>query len=238
MAQRPTTSRNALFIAAVASVLIGACGALGRSLLYPCTLLATWVHEMGHGLVTLALGGRFERLEIFGDASGLAHVVHGPGVVDALVCLGGLMAPPFVGALALGVARGPRRARGVVFVLTLALIVSAVLWVRSAAGLAAIPVLAILGLVVARWGSARELLIVAQFVGLRLVLDTLGRGLDYLFTDGVRVDGVDRASDIARVALGLGGPRMFWSLVVSAACLGLVAVGLYTAWRRAPDAAR
>jgi hypothetical protein len=144
------------------------------------------------------------------------------------------MAPPLVGALALGVARGPRRARAVVVVLTLALIASAVLWVRSVAGLAAIPVLAVLGLVVARWGSAREHLIVAQFIGLRLALDTLGRGLDYLFTDGVRVDGVDRASDIARVALGLGGPRLFWSLVVSAACIALVALGLYAAWRRAP----
>ena len=40
--------------------------------LYPFTLLGTWVHEMGHGLGALLCGGRFDRLEIFEDASGLA----------------------------------------------------------------------------------------------------------------------------------------------------------------------
>ena len=79
----------------------------------------------------------------------------------------------------------------------------------------------------------------AQFLGLRLVLDTLGRGLDYLWIDDFMRDGETRVSDIARVAAALGGPRFVWSLAVSAVCLAFVALGLWLAWRHgAPRPAR
>lgn len=45
---------------------------LGSYLLYPFTILATWFHEMGHGLAALLTGNSFERLLIFPDGSGLA----------------------------------------------------------------------------------------------------------------------------------------------------------------------
>lgn len=43
---------------------------LGSLLLYPFTILATWFHEMGHGLAAMLTGSRFERLLIFSDGSG------------------------------------------------------------------------------------------------------------------------------------------------------------------------
>jgi Peptidase M50B-like len=228
---RPT-SRGALLGAVAVSVIVGSFVPFGGTLLYPFTLLATWVHEMGHGLTALAGGGGFDHLEIFGDASGLAHTRNAAGTMDAVVCLGGLVAPPILGSIILATARGPRRAQSLLIGLAIALLVSLVIWVRSAAGFVAVPLVAAVILGFVRYGSPRERMFLAQFLGLRLALDTMGRGMDYLFSESATVNGVKSASDIARVAEGFGGPRFLWSVVVSALCIALVGAGLFAAWRR------
>lgn len=228
--ERPT-SRGVLLLAAAISLIVGVFVPFGGVLLYPFTLLATWVHEMGHGLTALVLGGGFDRLEIFWDASGLAHTRAAKGAVDALVCLGGLVAPPIGGAVILATARGPRRAQGILIGLSVAMLVSLAIWVRSVAGFIAIPLVATITIAFVRYGSPRERMFLAQFIGLRLALDTMGRGMDYLFTSSVTVGGVQRASDIMRVAEGFGGPRFLWSVVISSLCVTFVAVGLLAAWR-------
>lgn len=215
------------------SVIVGSFVPFGSVLLYPFTLLATWVHEMGHGLTALLVGGNFIHLEIFADASGLAYTTHAAGArsLGAWISLGGLVAPPIVGAVVLGAARGPRRAQVVLVVFAAALVASLAVWVRSFTGFIAVSFVAALIGAVVRWGSPRERMFLAQFVGLRLAFDTVGRGMDYIFTDSATIHGVKRASDIASVAEGFGGPRIVWSIVVAAFCLACVAVGLLFAWR-------
>lgn len=229
---RPT-SRGALVVAAVVTVVVGSIVPFGDLLLYPFTLFTTWVHEVGHGLAAIAVGGSFESLDVFADGSGLAHARYrgGETVQQAVVSLGGLLAPSIVGAAVLGTARGPRRAQAILVALAAALLVSLVLWVRSVAGLIAMPLVAAAILAFVWWGSPRERIFLAQFLGLTLALDTLGGGLDYLFVDSAMIGGVERPSDIAKVAGALGGPRILWSLVVSAVCIAFVAAGLLLAWR-------
>lgn len=229
---RPT-SRGALLLAVAVSVVVGAFVPFGDVLLYPFTLLATWVHEMGHGLAALAVGGGFDRLEIFADASGLAHTTYAAGGTrQGIVSLGGLVAPPIVGAAVLALARGPRRAQGILVAFAVALVVSLAIWVRSVAGVVAMPLVAAAILAFVRWGSPRERMFLAQFLALRLALDTMGRGMDYLFVDAAVVDGVRRTSDIASVAEGFGGPRVLWSLGVAGFCIACLALGVLAAWRR------
>lgn len=232
---RPT-SRGALLLAFAASFVIGSFVPFGRYLLYPFTLMATWVHEMGHGIGALVSGGRFESLDVFADASGLAHTAS-TASADGFVCASGLLGPPIAGAAILAFARGPRRARLLLAIFAAAMIVSLAIWVRSMAGWISLPVVAALVAVFARWGSPRELLFFAHFLGLRLAADTV-TGLDYIFTDRVTVAGVSRASDIARVAESWGGPRLLWSVVIAGVSLLLVAAGLWAAFRahRAPRA--
>lgn len=228
------TSRRALVVAVAVSILVGSFVPFGSVLLYPFTLLATWVHEMGHGIAAVLVGGDFHRLEIFADASGLAYTSHRAGApsLGAWISLGGLVAPPIVGAVVLGTARGPRRAQVVLVTFAVALVASLAVWVRSLTGFLAVPLVA--GLIVAfvRWGGGGERMFLAQFLGLRLASDTVGRGMDYLFTDGVMVGGMKRASDIASVAAGFGGPRVAWSIVVAVFSVLCVALGLVLAWRR------
>jgi hypothetical protein len=45
----------------------------GNYILYPFTILATWFHEMAHGLMAFLLGGKFDRLIIFPNGSGIAY---------------------------------------------------------------------------------------------------------------------------------------------------------------------
>lgn len=229
------TSRGALVVAVIVSVLIGSFVPFGSTVLYPFTLLATWVHEMGHGLTAVVVGGSFERLEIFSDASGLAYTSHragaGAGARGAWISLGGLVAPPIVGAIVLGVARGPRRAQIFLVTFAVALLASLAVWVRSVTGFVALPLVAALILVFVRWGGPGERMFMAQFLGLRLALDTVGRGMDYIFTDSATIAGVKRPSDIASVAEGFGGPRVVWSMIVAGFCLLCVASGLWLAFR-------
>lgn len=122
--QDALSPRGALILAALAIVLVRAFIPFGGTILYPFSLLATWVHEMGHGLAGLLTGGTFERLEIFANGSGLAHGRSQPGWPVAFRAAGGLLAPPIVGATILALARGRRRARTVLFVLAATMLVS------------------------------------------------------------------------------------------------------------------
>ncbi len=226
---RPT-SLGMLVTAAAVSLFISAFVPFGGVILYPFTLLATWVHEMGHGLAALSLGGGFQSLEIFADASGFAHTTMRPGVEDALVSLGGLVAPSIAGAIVFAAGRGPRRAHLILVGLAVALTASLVIWVRSFTGFVAVPLLATIVGAFAWWGSPRERMFLVQLIGLRLAADTLTRGMDYLFSDSVVIEGAERASDAARVAAGLGGPRILYSVLIAAACLCVLAVGVLVAW--------
>jgi hypothetical protein len=223
------TSRGALLLAGLAIALIKFVVPFGRVALYPFTLTATWVHEMGHGIAALLVGGRFDRLEIFADASGLAHTIDRPGWRDAIVCVGGLLAPPIVGAAMFALARGPRRARIVLAALAALMFASIPIWVRTVTGIVAIASVAALTATFAWRGSPRARLVMAQFLAITLALDTVSRS-DYLFTSSAMVGGERRASDIQRVADALGGPFIAWGLLVAIVGLALLAVGLRIAW--------
>ncbi len=116
-------------------------------------------------------------------------------------------------------------------VMALGILVSLVLWVRSFAGLIALPLnAAVLG-AFALWGGPHRRMIFAQFIGLALAISTWS-GKGYLFTGRVVVDGVERASDITTVGQSLGGPWPLWGALLLVVSLAILAVGLYIAWRK------
>ncbi len=203
----------------------------GRLVLYPFTLVATWVHEAGHGVTAIATGGRFERLLIFWDASGLAETRTPSLVANALVCLGGMLAPPVVGALLLAIARGPRRARVALAGMAGAMVVTVALWVRSPAGFVVVPACAaLLAWAAWKWQPARRL-VLAQFIAITLALDTVGRMVGYALATRATVGGTERTSDVAAVADALGGHHLLWGALVITVALALLAAGLWAAWR-------
>lgn len=226
--QSKPNPRAALIAGAVLILALQRLVPMGRLLLYPFTLLSTWVHEMGHGVTALLCGGRFERLDIFADASGLASSAVVPGFRQALVAAGGLIGPPLVGALCLLLAR--RASRLVLYGLAAALLLSLPLWVRTSVGWLSVGGLGLVIGLLARALSDGGRIFVAQLIGLLLALDTLARG-DYLFMHSARVGGSMRPSDVAGIAQVMGGPVVMWGGVIAALSALLLLVGLYSVLR-------
>jgi len=225
------SSRRGLVYAVAIAWLLEHVVPFGRLVLYPFTLLATWVHECGHGIAAMATGGHFDKLEIFGDASGLAHTRELGNVAIAVTCLGGMIAPPLVGALLLAVARGPRRARATLFVSAVLLVVTLALWVRSPAGVIVVPACAaLLGWAAWSWEPTRRL-VLAQFIAITLALDTVGRMVGYAMSSKATVGGEERTSDVAAAADALGITRYVLGAAVITVALALLAAGLWIAWR-------
>lgn len=202
----------------------------GGTMLYPLTLLATWVHEMGHGLTALALGGQFSYLEVFANGSGLAYTASSQPWQSGLTAAGGLLAPPIVGAALLATSRGPRRARILLAGLCLSILVSLAIWVRSATGLIALPIVAAALAAFVRWGSSRKRMVFAQLIGVTLAIDTVS-GSGYLFTANVTVNGKANGSDVTHVAQAFGGSYLLWGTLLAAISFALLGLGLFLAWR-------
>jgi hypothetical protein len=99
----------------------------GGVLLYPFKLLATWLHELSHGLAMLLTGVGFERVLIYRDTSGLAYGSSEAGrLASAVIAAAGYMGTPLWGALLLVVSPDARWARRALLVLAALLVGTAV----------------------------------------------------------------------------------------------------------------
>jgi preprotein translocase subunit SecG len=95
----------------------------GGVLLYPFKLLATWLHELSHGLAMLLTGVGFDRVLIYRDTSGLAYGSSEAGrLASAIIAAAGYMGTPLWGALLLVVSPDARWARRAMLVLAALLI--------------------------------------------------------------------------------------------------------------------
>ncbi|MFO0573876.1 MAG: M50 family metallopeptidase [Polyangia bacterium] len=222
------TPRGALFLAVLLILALQRLVPFGRQILYPFTLLATWVHEMGHGLTAILVGGRFLKLEIFANAGGIAYHAGTSGVRDALVSAGGLIAPPLVGAVLLVAARFA--ARPVLLGLAAALFLSVPLWVRTGVGWLTVGGLAALITAVGLYAREGSRLFFAQLLGLLLAFDFAAR-IDYFFMGNATVGGRVMVSDVGAIAQAVGGPYYLWGGLCAALSGVLLLVGLWAVLR-------
>jgi Peptidase M50B-like len=95
----------------------------GGVLLYPFKLLATWLHELSHGLAMIVTGAGFDHVLIYRDTSGLAYGQSEPGGISrAVIAAAGYMGTPLWGALLLVVTPNARLARWALLLLAALLI--------------------------------------------------------------------------------------------------------------------
>ncbi len=200
----------------------------GQQILYPFTLLSTWVHEMGHGITALCLGGAFKELKIFDDASGYAISTSSSAMGQAFTAMGGLLAPPFIGMILLGLSRSFSRIA--LWALSGAMLISLVVWVRSLVGFVSVGALCSVLLLISIYAPEAVRRFTVQFLGITLVLFTVVR-MDYLFVPSGMVDGKNQPSDISAVADVLGGPYQLWGGILATISFLFLLVGLYAAWR-------
>ena len=121
----------------------------GHYILYPFSILATWFHEMGHGLAAIFLGGDFLKLEIFANGSGRATYTYSGDLFlgrigRAIVAAAGLLGPPIAGAILILASRSFKTASISLKILGGFLLFSVLIWVRSLFGIVAILLLGLI----------------------------------------------------------------------------------------------
>jgi len=204
--------RNAATRTFVASVLVTAAlyvVPFGRTIAWPLVLISTLAHELGHGLTALLLGGQFHALYIQRDASGAALWSGAFGRLSvAVVAAAGLLGPAVAAFVLLVVGRNPGRARVVLGVLGVALLVVALVLVRNSFGLIFTLILgSALLLIALRLPRASQTVVI--LLAVQLALSVFSRS-DYLFTRTALTSAGRRPSDVAVMADALFLPYWFW----------------------------
>jgi hypothetical protein len=218
-----------LIAAAIATIVLWQFPA-GDYILYPFTILATWFHEMSHGLMALVLGGQFRKLEIFGDGSGVATYAMSLALAPigpALVAAAGPMGPPIAGSALILASRSFKTATLSLKLLGGFLLLSTLIWVRSLFGLIAIPLLGLIILAIAfkapRWLQGFAI----QFLGVQACVSTYHQ-LDYLFSYSAGPLGL---SDTGQIQQRLLLPYWFWGGLMAMASLVILVQSLRVAYR-------
>lgn len=204
----------------------------GNYILWPFVILTTFIHEMGHGLMALAMGGSFVKLEIFSNASGLAwHSGVDSGIPHALVAAAGLLGPSTAGGIFILAGRSSKGASRAFLGLSIFMIISVIIWIRSPYGVAAISGMGLLFLLISRRAEPGVHQFLIQFLGVQMLADTLTRTMDYLFTGSVNVGGETRHSDTGTIAEQLGGPYWFWGAILAVVAILIFILSLRRAYR-------
>jgi hypothetical protein len=196
----------------------------GRTLAWPLVLLSTLAHELGHGLAAALLGGRFEALRIYRDASGVATWSGDFGrVAVALVAGAGLVGPALAAFFLLVFGRTPRGAKAMLACVGTALLIVALLVARNPFGFAFIMIVA-LSLLVLASRSDRAAQMVVVLIAVQLALAVFSRS-DYLFTRTALTASGPAPSDVSVMASALFLPYWFWGALCGGLSLLLLAAG-------------
>ncbi|MEM7244730.1 MAG: M50 family metallopeptidase [Acidobacteriota bacterium] len=162
-----------LFLAVLATVVLSNLPVV-RYLLYPLLLFATWVHEMCHGLMAIALGGRFQTLVINPDTSGLATYLADFGSIRrGLVASAGYLGTTLFGAGLVAAQASRRTARIALFGIGATLLLSVLLWVRNPFGIVTCLLLGVGFLLLARKVDERWHPFLLTYLGAQTCLNGL-----------------------------------------------------------------
>ena len=107
----------------------------GKLILYPFRLFTTWVHECGHALVTLVVGGSVSSIVIEPDTSGVTRSLLPAGrMARGLVASAGYLGASVVGCLLMAATRVEKWARAVVWTVGALMLLTLVVWMRNLFG--------------------------------------------------------------------------------------------------------
>jgi hypothetical protein len=198
----------------------------GGVLLYPFKLLATWLHEMTHGVMMILTGNGLKSVVIYRDTSGLAHAAGQAGPTAlAFIAPAGYMGTSLWGAVLLVATHDAKSARNALLVLAGLLAITAILVIdtpnNETFGLWAVwgmaTVIATMAIALpARWRIAVAHFIAAQSC-VNAVLD-----IRVLFRPEQIVNGVPTESDAHTMARTTFGTTDQWALWLWA--------GIWLAW--------
>ncbi|MCA9600503.1 MAG: M50 family metallopeptidase [Polyangiales bacterium] len=222
---KPTRGNRWFLVASLAVPAILYAVPHGRLIAYPLVLLSTLVHELGHGVTAVLVGGHFHRFFLYADASGMAQVSVGGRLASAMVAAGGLVGPACAAAVGFWVSTNPKRSRIALGVVAVVLATIVVLYVRNLFGVMFVSACSFVAAVIAFRARPVVAELAVVFVSVQLALSVFSRG-DYLFTPVARTDQGVSPSDVANMATALWLPYWFWGALCAAFSVTVLALGL------------
>jgi hypothetical protein len=223
---KPSRVAGLWFWVAVAASLVLSLTPWGQIVLYPFRLFTTWVHECGHAVAALAVGGSVEAITIAADGSGLTRSRIPVGrLSEGVVASAGYLGASLVGCVLIASARVERWARPILWAAGICLLLTGLLWVRNLFGL----------VVVLAWAAG--LLLMGERAGknaTRFVLGLLAVQVALNAVYDVRtlflVDGPTDATAMAKLFLL---PSWVWAGLWMLASVMMLAATLRLTWGRA-----
>lgn len=188
--------------------------------LYPFRLFTTWIHECGHALATVLVGGQVSWIVIEPDGSGLtASLIPDSRIPRAIVASAGYLGAALIGCLLIAATRVQRRADALLGGVGAFMLLTLLLWIRNPFGAGVVLAWAAALLILARRGIGR----IAQFlVGLLAIQVALNAVYDirvlYL------VDGSSDAATMARLFLL---PAWVWATLWMGVAIAMLAGTLW-----------
>lgn len=201
----------------------------GDYILWPFTLLATWVHEMGHGM-TAELLTDFVRLEIYEDAGGVAHTAQSKnGVVNGLIAAAGLLGPAFAGSFFIIFGKKEKSARYLLGGLGLVMLLSIIFYVRNGFGVFAVGGWVLALMAMTAFAPDKLCYFAVQFIGLQFCINNF-KDFDYMFIESFeRPGGQVMLSDTGAMAQNLFLPYWVWGSLVAGSSILMLVASLYMA---------
>lgn len=231
-ARQDGSRQSWLLVAAVISLALSLTP-WGRWALYPFKLFTTWVHECGHALAALLVGGAVHSITLEPDTSGLtSSLLPDSMLAQAVVTGAGYLGAALFGCVLLAATRLHRFSHAVVYLLGGLMLVTVPLWMRNLFGIGSVLVLG-LGLVALgkhlRGAVANFLLsLLAIQVALNALFD-----IRVLFSleDGQK-------SDAVRMEQLMALPDWLWAGLWMVVSVLMMACTLWLTRERAPKAVR
>ena len=188
-----------------------------RFLLYPFKLFTTWVHESGHALMTVLVGGRVTSITIEPDTSGLTQSLVPVGrAARGLVASSGYLGAVIVGCLLMAATRVEKWAHVILLSLGACLLLTLVLWMRNLFGILVVLAWGVALIALARQGMGNAPRFLLSLLAIQVALNSV-YDIRVLFLIG------RRQSDAATMARLFLLPSWAWAtawMLVSVAMLG------------------
>lgn len=189
---------------------------IGRYILYPFAILGTWFHEFSHGIMALILGGNFHKLELFPNGSGIAYYsgdLFFGNIGNALVAMAGPLGPAIFGGCLILSSKNQKSSTIFLYILSLILIISDIIWIRTAFGVIIIAIISILLLLINRFASDNVNIFTSQFLGVQAIM-SIYLSVNYLFSKSGGIGANTYYSDTQVIENYLILPYWFWGAFI------------------------
>ena len=143
-------------------------------MLYPFRLFTTWVHECGHAVMTVLVGGHVNSIFIERNGAGVTNsLIPQSRVAQGLVASAGYLGASLVGCALMIAARGKKGAHGILWIIGAFMLVTMIIWMRNFFGLAVVLIWSVALIALSRKGSGPVSSFVLSLLAVQVALNSV-----------------------------------------------------------------